>query len=40
VLDFATRTIDGTDHDTLVQSIEVLESVFVDAGGIMDRGGS
>lgn len=33
VLDFDSATIAGTDHDSVVQSIEVLEKVFADAGG-------
>lgn len=33
VLDFDSVTVAGTDHDSLVQSIEVLEKIFADAGG-------
>jgi hypothetical protein len=34
VFDFEATTVDGTDHDNLVQSINVLERVFIDAGGV------
>ncbi|KAL6892037.1 Alpha/Beta hydrolase protein [Trichoderma evansii] len=37
VLDFDSATITGTDHDSVVQSIEVLEKVFTDAGGSVAR---
>jgi hypothetical protein len=33
VIDFDSTTIAGTDHDSLMQSIEVLEKIFADAGG-------
>lgn len=33
ILDFDSATIASTDHDSVVQSIEVLEKVFADAGG-------
>ncbi|KAF7562251.1 hypothetical protein G7046_g1894 [Stylonectria norvegica] len=33
VIDFETQTVAGVDHDTLVQSIETLERIFVGAGG-------
>ncbi|KKK24834.1 hypothetical protein P175DRAFT_0469158 [Aspergillus ochraceoroseus IBT 24754] len=34
VLDFDTRTIPGTDHNSLVQSVVALESVMIHAGGL------
>lgn len=37
VFDFGSATIAGTDHDSLVQSVEVLEKVFADAGGSLVR---
>lgn len=33
VLDFQTMTVTGTDHDSITQSVEVLQRVFLDAGG-------
>ena len=33
VLDFDSVTVPGTDHDSVMQPIEILEQVFVDAGG-------
>lgn len=33
--DFASETVLGVNHDTLVQSVDVLEKIFIDAGGIM-----
>ncbi|KAG6356066.1 hypothetical protein INS49_015451 [Diaporthe citri] len=33
VLDFTTTTVRETDHDSVVQSVEVLEQIFLDAGG-------
>jgi hypothetical protein len=38
VLDFTTETIDGVDHDTPTQSVEVLEAIFIEAGGRLDNG--
>ncbi|KAH8124977.1 hypothetical protein LI328DRAFT_133448 [Trichoderma asperelloides] len=37
VLDFDSATMAGTDHDSLVQSVEVWEKVFADAGGSLTR---
>ncbi|CAM1510680.1 Fc.00g010150.m01.CDS01 [Cosmosporella sp. VM-42] len=37
VLDFDTKTVAGTDHDTLVQMVEVLEAILVESGGIKDE---
>lgn len=33
VLDFATMTVAETDHDSVVQSVDVLERIFLSAGG-------
>lgn len=33
VLDFTTTTVKETDHDSVVQSVEVLKQIFLDAGG-------
>ncbi|UKZ82799.1 hypothetical protein TrVFT333_010597 [Trichoderma virens FT-333] len=33
VIDFSSVTVAGTDHDSVMQSIEVLEKLFADAGG-------
>ena len=33
VLDFDSFTVPGTDHDSVMQPVEILEQVFVDAGG-------
>lgn len=33
VLDFATTTVSETDHDSVVQSVDVLEQIFLRAGG-------
>lgn len=35
VIDFAASTIAGTDHDTLLGMVDVLEEIFVQAGGHM-----
>lgn len=37
VLDFQSMTVAGTDHDSLVQSVKVLERIFVEAGGRMEN---
>lgn len=37
LLDFKSVTIAGTDHDSITQSVKVLERVFVDAGGRMEN---
>jgi hypothetical protein len=37
VLDFDSATIAGTDHDSLVLFVNVLEKVFADAGGSLAR---
>lgn len=33
VLDFTTTMVEETDHDSVVQSVEVLKQIFLDAGG-------
>lgn len=38
MLDFASETIDGVDHDTLVQSAEVLGRIFREASNMLDSG--
>jgi hypothetical protein len=38
VLDFTTRTIEGTDHDTVTKSLEVLEPAFQYLAGMLDDG--
>jgi hypothetical protein len=35
VLNFTTTTVSETDHDSVVQSAEVLEQIFISAGGAM-----
>ncbi|KAK7427772.1 hypothetical protein QQZ08_005710 [Neonectria magnoliae] len=35
VLDFEASTVFGADHDSTMQSVAVLEKVFVDAGGVL-----
>lgn len=35
VLDFTTTTVKETDHDSVVQSVEVLKQIFLSAGGAM-----
>lgn len=35
VMDFTTTTVSETDHDSVVQSVEVLEQIFLNAGGTM-----
>jgi hypothetical protein len=35
VMDFTTTTVSETDHDSVVQSVEVLEQIFLGAGGAM-----
>ncbi|KAK7414058.1 hypothetical protein QQX98_007090 [Neonectria punicea] len=35
VLDFQASTVFGADHDSTMQSVAVLEKVFVDAGGVL-----
>ncbi|KAL7811399.1 alpha/beta-hydrolase [Trichoderma gracile] len=37
VLDFESVTVPGTDHDSVMQSVEILEQVFIDAGGSLPR---
>ena len=37
VLDFATNTVGGTNHDTVVQSVQVLEGVFAESGAVITR---
>ncbi|KAL7929317.1 Alpha/Beta hydrolase protein [Trichoderma chlorosporum] len=37
VVDFNSVTVAGTNHDSVVQSIEVLEKLFADAGGSLVR---
>jgi hypothetical protein len=33
ILDFTTRTVSETDHDSVLVSVEVLEQIFLSAGG-------
>ncbi|KAK1244301.1 hypothetical protein MKX07_003100 [Trichoderma sp. CBMAI-0711] len=37
VLDFESVTVPGTDHDSVMQPVEILEQVFIDAGGSLLR---
>lgn len=38
VLEFTTTTIKETDHDSVVQTVEVLKQIFLDAGGVAPAG--
>lgn len=36
VIDLDMQTIKGVDHDSLVHSVEMIESIFIQAGGLLD----
>lgn len=38
MLDFTSTTVKETDHDSVVQSVEVLQQIFIDAGGATPAG--
>lgn len=38
-IDLDMKTIKGVDHDSLVRNVETLESIFIQAGGMLDLAG-